>query len=235
MRLRLEAGADRSYLKDFIYGAIDGAVTTFAIVAGVVGAALDDTVIIVLGLANLLADGFSMAVSNYLGTRAEQQEREKARRSELRHIEKYPEGEREEIRQLFSRKGFVGADLERVVEVITADKELWVETMLAEEFGLPRHGPDPRRAGLTTFVAFVIVGAVPLLTFFVNALAPGLIAAPFLTTCVLTGIAFALVGIWKARIVDSGMLNEGFATLFIGGSAAALAYGVGYLLRGFVA
>ena len=69
IRCRLEAGPQHSYVRDYVYGAIDGAVTTFAIVAGVAGAQLSGGVVVVLGLANLLGDGFSMAVSNYLGTR----------------------------------------------------------------------------------------------------------------------------------------------------------------------
>ena len=87
IRKRLQdEGRDGVYLKDFIYGAIDGAVTTFAVVSGVAGAELSSGVVIVLGLANLVADGFSMAVSNFKGARAEQQIRDKAKRTELRHI-----------------------------------------------------------------------------------------------------------------------------------------------------
>lgn len=81
---RLSGAPAVSYLRDFIYGAVDGAVTTFAVVAGVAGARLDETVVIILGSANLLADGFSMAVSNFLGSRAERQQRERALRDERR-------------------------------------------------------------------------------------------------------------------------------------------------------
>ena len=78
IRRRLAQAPAVSYLRDFVYGAIDGAVTTFAVVAGARGANLGDSVVVILGVANLLADGFSMAVSNYLGTRAEREQRDRA-------------------------------------------------------------------------------------------------------------------------------------------------------------
>ena len=82
IRRRLEARPSQDYLKDSIYGAIDGAVTTFAVVSSVAGAGLSSGIVIILGLANLLADGFSMASGNFLATRAENQAARKARREE---------------------------------------------------------------------------------------------------------------------------------------------------------
>jgi vacuolar iron transporter family protein len=124
-----------SYLRDFVHGAIDGAVTTFAVVAGDEGADLSASIVIVLGAAKLVADGFSMAARNCVGWRAEAQERELARREEQRHIEPVPEGERGEIRQLFAAKRFHGDDLQRIVEVITSDRKVWLHTMMCEGLG----------------------------------------------------------------------------------------------------
>src|SRR5918993_2054889 len=90
---RLAAGPRHNYLRDWIYGGIDGAVTTFAVVTGVVGANLSPAIILILGFANLVADGFSMAASNFLGTRAEHDDIKRIEKIEHRHIEFEPEGE----------------------------------------------------------------------------------------------------------------------------------------------
>ena len=120
---RLEKGPRASYLRDLVYGGIDGTVTTFAIMAGVVGADLSAGAVIVLGIANLLADGFSMAAANYSSTKTEIGEYEQVRRMEERHVDLAPEGEREEIRQIFQAKGFEGEALETAVNVITEHRK----------------------------------------------------------------------------------------------------------------
>jgi vacuolar iron transporter family protein len=232
VRARLRTPPRASYLRDFVYGAIDGTVTTFAVVAGVVGADLGATVIIILGAANLLADGFSMAVSNFLGSRTEHQRREHARLEEERHVALVPAGEAEEIRQIFAAKGFTGGDLDRVVEVITANRGVWVDTMMSEELGYGADSSDPLRAAAATFVAFVVLGFLPLAVFVFDALVPGDIEAPFAWSAGLTAVAFFTVGTLKARFVDRSPWRSGLETLAIGGCAAALAFAVGTLLQG---
>ncbi len=231
---RIAGDPGRSYLRDFVYGAIDGCVTTFAVVSGAIGAGLSSGVVIVLGFANLLADGFSMAVSNYLGTKADLQLLERARQIEESHVDTIPDGEEEEIRQIFAQKGFEGELLERVVKVIVADRKLWIETMLREEWGLSLTGPSPRNAAIVTFLAFVLVGLIPLLPF--TLLLPLDVEdwILFVVSAGMTAVTFFGVGALKSRYVAESWIRAGTETLLMGGGAATLAYIVGVLLRGLL-
>lgn len=224
IRARLAAGPPSSYLRDWIYGGIDGAVTTFAIVSGVHGASLAPTVVVVLGLANLLADGFSMAAGNYSGTRAELDERDHLRRVEHRHIELEPEGEREEIRQIFRAKGLEGENLEEVVKAVTADRERWVSTMLSEEYGLPSEIRSPLLAAWTTFSAFLVCGAVPILPYVLG------LDRAFLISTVTTGLVFFAIGCVRSKWSLLPWWRAGLSTFALGGVAAALSWAVGYWL-----
>ena len=228
IRSRLEAVQQHSYLGDAVLGGMDGCVTTFAVVAGAVGGGFPAVVAIVLGFANLLADGFSMAVSNYQNTNSQRGFVEEARRTEEVHIAQIPEGEREEIRQIFARKGFDGATLDHIVDVITQDRQLWVNTMLTEELGLQIEGPSPLRAALATFLAFFAVGFIPLMPFLLPGLTP---TQTFTTSALVTALAFFGIGMGKGFVLGRAMVRSGVETLLVGGAAALLAYVVGAWLR----
>ena len=228
VRRRLSERRRQSYLGDAVLGGIDGCVTTFAVVAGAVGGGFSGLVVIILGFANLFADGFSMAVSNYQGTKSQREQVEEARRSEERQIEEIPTGEREEIRQIFASKGFEGETLENIVEVITNDRRLWVDTMLTEELGLEVEGPNPLLAALATFVAFLVVGFIPLAPFIIPNLSQ---ETSFLSSSLVTAFAFFGVGAAKGLVVGRSAFRAGLETLLTGGGAALLAYVVGAWLR----
>ena len=219
------AGANHNYIRDFIYGGVDGAVTTFAVVSGVAGAELSTKIVLILGFANLVADGFSMAASNFLGTRAEIDDYRRIEAIEYRHIELEPEGEREEVREIYRAKGFAGEELETAVALITADKERWVKTMLTEEYGLPAEIRSPWLAAFSTFSAFVICGLVPLLPYLFGA------NSSFLVACLMTGVTFFLIGSFKSRWSTHSWFRSGLETFSVGALAAGLAYGVGVLLK----
>ncbi|WP_444928937.1 VIT1/CCC1 transporter family protein [Microbulbifer sp. SSSA002] len=228
---RLRSRPESQRLSDFVLGAIDGCVTTFAVVAGAFGAGFPEAVVLVMGFANLIADGFSMAVSNYEAASVEREQRVAATRTEREHIALIPEGEREEIRQIFYQKGFRGETLDNIVATITANQKLWIETMLAEEYGLCRAEHKPLGAALMTFAAFLCVGAIPLFPYLLYSLNP---AQQFYTSAALSACAFFAIGVCKGRVFSDHLLISGLKTLLFGSSAAALALAAGYLLRHFV-
>ena len=222
---RLAAGPRQSYLRDWVYGGIDGTVTTFAIVSGVEGAQLAPRIILILGGASLIADGFAMAAANYLATRAESQEFQHAEAVERRHIQNFPEGEREEVREILRGLGLLGELLERVTDVITADRDRWVRMMLRDEYGLPASVRSPWRAAGSTFSAFLICGLVPLVPFEAG------MKNAFWVAAAATSLMFLAIGALKSRWSIQPWWRSGLETLLVGGGAAAVAYGVGDWLR----
>ena len=178
-----------------------------------------------MGFANLVGDGFSMAASNFLGTKSEHDDVGRLEAIERRHIELAPEGEREEVRQIFAAKGFDGTDLERVVELITSDQERWVRTMLTEEYGLPLEPRSAWKAAITTFSAFAVCGLVPLIPFLMG------LANAFAISIILTAAVFFIIGSVKSLWSTVSWWRSGLSTLFVGGIAAGLAYLVGVFLK----
>ena len=222
---RLLAGPTHNYLRDWIYGGIDGSVTTFAVVSGVAGAQLSPLIILILGFANLFADGFSMAASNFLGTKAELDDWRRLEAIENRHIDLAPDGEREEVRQIFQLKGFEGDDLNRIVELVTSDRERWVNTMLTEEYGLPREVRSPWIAAWSTFAAFVVCGLIPLLPYLIG------LRQPLFVSIMMTGTVFFVIGSIKSRWSTTSWWQSGLTTLAVGAIAALIAYATGLLLK----
>jgi len=228
IRQRLKSQPQASVVSDAVLGGIDGCVTTFAVVAGAVGAGFPASVALVLGFANLIADGFSMAVSNYESIKAKQEFGESVRLAEQEHIEKIPTGEREEVRQIFQKKGFSGETLEKIVDTISSDGRLWIDTMLIEEHGIQKSGPNPIKAAITTLIAFIFVGAIPLIPFMMQGMEKRL---QFILSAGLAGIMFFSIGTMKSLVFAKPFLRSGASTLLTGGAAAGLAFLVGHLLR----
>ncbi len=225
IRARLSESQGPNYLRDAIYGGIDGAVTTFAIVSGVAGAGLSPKIIVALGVANILADGFSMAAGNFVGTKAEHDNKKRLEAVEARHINMCAEGETEEVKQILSRWGLKGGVLNSATKSVCNDKSKWIQLMLREEYGLSENIPEPKRAAVTTFLAFLAAGSVPLMPFvlaFENA---------FVVATVLTATVFFAIGAIKSCWSLATWLWSGAETLAIGAMAASIAYFVGGLFH----
>ena len=221
----------QDYLGEFVYGGIDGSVTTFAVVAGSAGADLDVSVVIILGFANLIADGFSMSVGSYLSNKSELQNYEKHKKVEYWEVENMPEREKEEIREIYAQKGFKGDLLDKVVEVITANKDRWVDVMMKEELEMIPSTKSPFAMGAVTFFSFLLVGLVPLLAYVYDYISGAQVSHPFLIASLLTGFAFAGIGFLKSFVTQTTRWKGMLETLFLGASAAVLAYFVGNILE----
>ena len=223
------------HFDDFIYGSIDGAVTTFAVVAGVVGASLSPGIILILGFANLFADGFSMAAANYQASKARNEFIEMKRKQEEWEIDNLEEQERDEIRDIYREKGFKDELLEEVVRIITSRRKVWIDTMMKEELGLIEDEKNPLDSSISTFVGFNVIGIIPLIPFMIFmmiGIEPN--SEAFIYATISVSSAFFLVGMIKGKIVKKSMIRSGIYTLIIGGIAAIVAYIVGYGLNSLV-
>ena len=216
----------QDYLGEFVYGGIDGSVTTFAVVAGSVGAGLDSVIIIILGFANLIADGFSMSVGAYLSAKTEKDNYLKHQKIEYWEVDNIPETEREEIREIYREKGFSGELLEEIVKVITSDKDRWVDVMMKDELGMAKAKKSPLWIGGITFISFIIVGLIPLFVYVLD-FTRDLQIDLFLWSCILTSLAFLFVGFLKSYVNETSKIRGMAETLFLGIIAALLAYFVG--------
>lgn len=227
IRDRIGAKSKQTYLGDFIYGGIDGTITTFAIVAGVKGAGFSSSVIVVLGIANILADGFSMAASNYLGTKAELDNEERIREIEERHIKSVPEGERAEVREILILRGLKGTELETTLKAITSDHDSWINFMLREEYGISSLNKHPFYSGFMTFISFLLFGLVPLAPFIISS------SNEFILSAIATAITFFCIGTLKSKWSLIAWWRSGVETLLIGSTAATIAYLAGYFISQF--
>lgn len=223
------------HFEDFIYGAFDGSVTTFAIVAGSIGASLSPMIVVILGFANLFADGFSMAVGNYQAAKARIEFIQKERKREEWEIEHMVESEKREIRDIYEKKGFTSDLLDEIVRVITSRKKVWVDTMMKEELGLIEDGRRPLDTAASTMFGFVIIGIIPLIPFLIIYVSGiSLNSESFFYSVISTSVAFFLIGVIKGKIVKKSLIRSGMITLLIGAIAASVAYLIGVLLAGLI-
>lgn len=229
-----ETGRHGQHLADAVLGATDGVVTTFAVVAGAAGAHLSSGIVLIMGFANLLADGLSMAIGNYLGARSQRDFWREEREREIWEIEQIPEAEREEIRRHYRRKGFEGDFLEHAVSLITSDKERWLDEMMREELGIREEKTAPAMSGLVTFLAFSLAGFLPLISYTIAFFHADFLPRAFSFSVALTAATLFAVGAARCFITRRAWWRSGFEILALGGAAALCAFGVGYFLQALV-
>ncbi len=217
------AGHRFAYLREWVYGGIDGAVTTFAVVAGVAGASLDTSIILILGAANLVADGFSMAAGAYASSRSEREQYEYLLTKIRQQIVADPARERAELVVALSARGISADQVDGVADAISGNPADFARTLLLHREGVAAVVRNPLGAAVNTFAAFFVCGIAPLL--------PYVVRGGFTASSIATAIVFFAIGSIRSRWTGRSWWRSGLATLFIGALAAAMAYGIGAILK----
>jgi len=216
-----------SALADIILGGQDGLVNVLGVILGIAAATSDPRIVLVAGLAATFAESVSMGAVAYTSTLAEADFYESERAREYRHIQEVPKLEREEVRQLYQDKGFQGELLDRIVDTITTNKDVWVAVMMAEEHQLmPTDRKQALGAALLVGFSAIVGSLIPLAPFVLLPIVPSMVASVAVTALVL----FA-VGVYKARVTVGHPGKSGLEMAVIGTVSALVGYAVGTLLK----
>lgn len=220
-------------LKEVVYGGIDGIVTTFAIVAGFSGVSMLDggslnipiVVVLLFGLANLLADGFSMAVGEFLSARAEKKLYFKEYKKELREIKGNTEFEYDESIDLLRKQGMIEEDAKKIIYVYKKYPHFWTDFMMRYELEMSHPDQSQFRGAAITFASFLFFGIIPLIPYMVKFQACNLFIVSYVFTCV----ALLTLGWLRAKFTKENVLLSIGEIVGLGTVAAMIAYFVGTL------
>lgn len=216
-----------SGLSDFILGAQDGLVNVLGVVLGIAAATNDVRVVLVAGLATTFAESISMGAVAFTTTLADADLYQSEREREYRHIVQAPKLETKEIRDIYERKGFSGDLLDRIVETITANNDVWVAVMMAEEHQLsPVDRKTAFKAAWVVGLSAIVGSLVPILPFMFLPVAVSMWMSVLVTALVLFGI-----GAYKARVTVGRPMRSGLEMMLIGTVSAMAGYLVGVLLK----
>jgi VIT1/CCC1 family predicted Fe2+/Mn2+ transporter len=216
-----------SRLSDVILGGQDGLVNVLGVILGVAAASDDARLVLIAGLAATFAESVSMAAVAFTSTRADQALYESERAREHRHIAAVPELERAEIREIYRARGFDGELLDRIVDTITSDPDVWVAVMMAEELQLR---PVPRggalSAALIVGLAAVVGSLIPLGPFMLFS-----VGRAMWSSVALAAAALFAVGAYKALSTVGRWWLSGLEMSGIGIASALVGWLIGFILK----
>ncbi|TBR11636.1 MAG: hypothetical protein EPO62_01490 [Candidatus Nitrosotenuis sp.] len=215
--------SESSGIRDFVFGFGDGINTSLGIAAGVGGADVSSNIIILAALVGMFTGAKAMAVQNYLAVKTHRELLKSEIAREEWEIENKPDVERKEIEDIYIAKGFSGKELETIVNKITSDKKVWLDTMLTEELKLNVEVlGSPLKSAFRMFGAFLLGGILPIIPFFFgHGYTPIVIAVGMSLT------ASFLVGAVKSRMAKTSILKGGLEMAGLGTGIALLGFGIG--------
>ncbi len=213
-------------LREVVFGAQDGLLSTVALVTGVAVAVENQTTVLVAGLAAALPGMLSMATGAFLGSRAEQDVQRAEIEREARELEENPAEELAELVVLYQREGKTYQEARHLADEISQDKDLWLRTLVEKELGIsPDDTTNPLKDALTMGIAFILGAIVPIMPHFF------LEGGPAITISIasaLTGLF--ILGVGKGRLVQRSPFLQGMEILIIGAISSAVGFGLGELI-----
>lgn len=222
----VNSNAQKGTLRAAVFGVNDGLVSNLSLVMGIAGANADTKFVLLAGIAGLLAGAFSMAAGEFISMKVQREVFEKLIELEKTELREVPEKEHLELRQIYENKGLSREHAEQLSAVVMADDNLALETHIREELGLnPDELGSPTGAAFSSFMAFVAGAIVPVLPYLIfsgkNA---------FIFSIILSAVGLLAVGSVLSRVTGKNWIYSGVRMLLIGGVAAFVTYGIGYLL-----
>ncbi len=213
-------------LREVVFGAQDGLLSTVALVVSLAVALDNHTAVIVAGLAAAAAGMISMATGAFLGSRAEQDVRRVEIVREAREIEEKPGEELAELVVIFQREGRTYEEAQAMADEVAQDKELWLNTLLEKELGIsPEDTASPIKDAVTMGLSFAVAAIVPIIPF---VLFEGMVAIWVSVTAALLGLF--ILGSWKGRLVQKTPILQGLEILAIGAVSAGIGFALGEMI-----
>jgi len=214
-------------LSDVILGGQDGLVNVLGVILGVAAATQDVRIVIAAGLAATFAESISMGAVAYTSTLANNDLYLSEREREYRHIHLAPDVEIEEIRDIYRNKGFEGETLEKIIEVITSNPDVWVNVMMSEEFQMtPPEKTKAFSSALVVGFSALIGSIIPLFPFFFWRVGPSIGIS-----ILIAALTLFVVGVYKARVTVGKPFRSGIQMAVIGTISALAGYAVGLIFK----
>lgn len=214
------------YTKPIIFGALDGIITTFALITSGIGADISKTQILILGLAQIFADGFSMGFGEYLSSESEREYYNNEKKREYWECNNYLEGEKLEMIEIYKKKGISLEDATQVVNILSKNIDSFVEIMMIEELQLKAvdNKKESIKNGSIMFLSFLFFGFIPLIPYIFNDN-----YYQFIISCLLTGFLLFILGIYSGIISSRNWYITGCKMLLQGSISAVIAFLVSWL------